>query len=170
MTGDDGHAACRWTCTATPLEIVFMSIQGLTDGGAIPALEAMARFSAARQRLIADNVANLDTPGYRPLDADPKAFQDQIGRAIDARRSDPATVGSGPLTLQNRGPMRQLRSGEVVLDATALNENLMFHDENDRNLERIMQDVAENLLAFRTATELMRNRFRTIDLAIRERF
>jgi hypothetical protein len=30
-----------------------MSMQGLTDGGAIPALEAMARFSAARQRLIA---------------------------------------------------------------------------------------------------------------------
>ena len=60
-----------------------MSLQGLTDGGAIPALEAMARFSAARQRLIADNVANLDTPGYRPLDADPKAFQEQIGRAIE---------------------------------------------------------------------------------------
>ncbi|MDG2031670.1 MAG: flagellar basal body protein [Phycisphaerales bacterium] len=147
-----------------------MSIQGLTDGGAIPALEAMARFSAARQRLIADNVANLDTPGYQPLDADPKAFQEQIGRAIDARRSDPVAAGSGPLTLQNRGPMRQLRGGEVVLDAAALNENLMFHDKNDRNLERIMQDVAENLLAFRAATELMRNRFRTIDLAIRERF
>jgi flagellar basal-body rod protein FlgB len=147
-----------------------MSIQGLTDGGAIPALEAMARFSAARQRLIADNVANLDTPGYQPLDADPKAFQEQIGRAIDARRSDPVAAGSGPLTLQNRGPMRQLRDGEVVLDPSALNENLMFHDKNDRNLERIMQDVAENLLAFRAATELMRNRFRTIDLAIRERF
>ena len=147
-----------------------MSIQGLTDGGAIPALEAMARFSAARQRLIADNVANLDTPGYQPLDADPKAFQAQIGRAIDARRADPVAAGSGPLTLQNRGPMRQLSGGEVVLDAAALNENLMFHDKNDRNLERIMQDVAENLLAFRAATELMRNRFRTIDLAIRERF
>ena len=52
-----------------------MSINGLTDGGALPAIEAMARFTAARQRLIASNVANLDTPGYTPLDADPKAFQ-----------------------------------------------------------------------------------------------
>ena len=146
-----------------------MSLQGLTDGGAIPALEAMARFSAARQRLIADNVANLDTPGYRPLDADPKAFQEQIGRAIDARRSNSEAVGSGPLTLQNRGPMRQLRDGEVVLDPAALNENLMFHDKNDRNLERIMQDVSENLLAFKAATQLMRNRFRMIEMAISER-
>ena len=28
-----------------------MSINGLTDGGALPAIEAMARFTAARQRL-----------------------------------------------------------------------------------------------------------------------
>jgi flagellar basal-body rod protein FlgB len=147
-----------------------MSMQGLTDGGAIPALEAMARFSAARQRLIADNVANLDTPGFTPLDADPKAFQAQMGKAIDARREDVARGGGGALQVGGRGPMRQLPGGEVVLDPSALNENILFHDKNDRNLERIMQDVAENLLAFRAATELMRNRFRTIDLAIRERF
>lgn len=147
-----------------------MSIQGLTDGGALPALEAMARFSAARQRLIADNVANLDTPNYKPLDADPKAFQAQIGRAIDHRRQHVGATGSGPLPLPKSGPLRQGADGQVVLDPASLNENLLFHDRNDRNLERIMQDVAENLLAFRAATELMRNRFRTIDLAIRERF
>ena len=147
-----------------------MSIQGLTDGGAIPALEAMARFTAARQRLIADNVANLDTPGYRPLDADPKAFQAQMRRAIDGRREEAGTGGSGPLEVGDRGPLQQLPGGEVALNPQALKENLLFHDGNDRNLERIMQDVAENLLAFRAATELMRNRFRTIDLAIRERF
>ena len=147
-----------------------MSIQGLTDGGALPALEAMARFSAARQRLIADNVANIDTPGYKPLDADPKAFQAQVGEAIDRRRSQVGPTGSGPLQLGARGPLKARADGQVMLDPSALNENLLFHDRNDRNLERIMQDVAENLLSFRAATELMRNRFRTIDLAIRERF
>ena len=146
-----------------------MSIQGLTDGGAIPALEAMARFSAARPRLIADNVANLDTPGFQPLDVDPQAFQAQIGQAIDARRTQSGGVDSGPLALQNRGPMRQLQNGEMVLDPSALGENLMFHDKNDRNLERIMQDVSENLLAFKAATQLMRNRFRMIEMAISER-
>ena len=67
-----------------------MGINGLTDGGALPAIEAMARFTAARQRLIANNVANLDTPGFSPMDADPEAFQAQIGRAIDARRDNDA--------------------------------------------------------------------------------
>jgi flagellar basal-body rod protein FlgB len=147
-----------------------MSIQGLTDGGAFPALEAMVRFTAARQRVIANNVANMDTPGFKPVDADPKAFQAQIAEAIDHRRSELGPQAAGPLTLGARGPMKQLAGGRIVLDPTALHENLLFHDRNDRNLERIMQDVAENLLAFRSATELLRNRFRTIELAIRERF
>lgn len=147
-----------------------MSIKGLTDGGALPALEAMARFTAARQRLIANNVANINTPGFQPVDADPKAFQAQIARAIDSRRTEVGQQGSGPLALGSNGPLKQMQDGRVVLNPGALHENLMFHDGNDRNLERVMQDVAENLLSFRAATELMRNRFRTIELAIRERF
>jgi flagellar basal-body rod protein FlgB len=147
-----------------------MSIQGLTDGGAMPALEAMARFTAARQRLIANNVANMDTPGFKPIDADPKAFQKQIADAIDQRRTGFGMQGTGPLELGSRGPMKQLSDGRIVLDPSALTENVLFHDRNDRNLERIMQDVSENLLAFRIATELLRNRFHTIELAIRERF
>ena len=146
-----------------------MSIQGLTDGGAIPALEAMARFSAARQRLIADNVANIDTPGFTPMDADPKAFQAQMRQAIDARREDSPAGLHGALEVSGRGPMQQLPGGEVVLDPEALHENLLFHDRNDRNLERIMQDVSENLLAFQAATQLLRNRFRMIEMAISER-
>ncbi|MEC8558885.1 MAG: flagellar basal body protein [Planctomycetota bacterium] len=146
-----------------------MSINGLTDGGALPAIEAMARFTAARQRLIASNVANLDTPGYTPLDADPKACQAQMRRAIDERRSGAAGPASGPLSLEGGGPLQGGSDGRVTLDPAELRENLLFHDRNDRNLERIMQDVSENLLAFQTATQLLRNRFRMIELAISER-
>ena len=146
-----------------------MSINGLTDGGALPAIEAMARFTAARQRLIASNVANLDTPGFTPLDADPEAFQAQMRRAIDARRADAPGAAHGPLALDGRGPLTADSDGRLTLDPSELRENLLFHDRNDRNLERIMQDVSENLLAFQTATQLLRNRFRTIELAISER-
>jgi flagellar basal-body rod protein FlgB len=146
-----------------------MAIQGITDGGAIPALEAMVQFSGMRQRLIANNVANLDTPGYTPVDADPRAFQAQIARALETASSGGGSKGNG-LPLDSRGPLMRRADGSVGLNPSASHENLLFHDGNDRNLERIMQEVSENLLAFRTATELLRNRFRTIDLAIRERF
>ena len=110
----------------------------------------------------------MDTPGYTPMDADPKAFQAQIARAIDARRADGGGA-QGALEISGQGPLTQARDGRVVLDPSALRENLMFHDKNDRNLERIMQDVSENLLAFKAATQLMRNRFRMIEMAISER-
>jgi len=147
-----------------------MTINGLTDGGALPALEAMARFTAARQRLIANNVANMGTPGFKPVDADPRAFQAQMAEAIEGRREAVGPGGHGPLELGSHGPLKQLPDGHMVLDPAALHENLLFHDRNDRNLERIMQDVSENLLAFQAATELLRNRFQMIELAIRERF
>jgi flagellar basal body rod protein FlgB len=57
----------------------------------------------------------------------------------------------------------------MTLNPAELRENLLFHDRNDRNLERIMQDVSENLLAFQAATQLLRNRFRMIEMAISER-
>ncbi|MAJ47857.1 MAG: hypothetical protein CBC35_11425 [Planctomycetes bacterium TMED75] len=146
-----------------------MSINGLTDGGALPAIEALAKFTAARQRLIANNVANLDTPGFTPLDADPVAFQAQMARAIDGRRDQAAGATSGPLVLGSRGPLSAGRDGSMALNPAELRENLLFHDRNDRNLERIMQDVSENLLAFQAATQLLRNRFRMIEMAISER-
>ena len=146
-----------------------MSINGLTDGGALPAIEALAKFTAARQRLIANNVANLDTPGFTPLDADPAAFQAQMARAIDSRREQAPGASSGPLVLGSRGPLSAGKDGSMALNPAELRENLLFHDRNDRNLERIMQDVSENLLAFQAATQLLRNRFRMIEMAISER-
>jgi flagellar basal body rod protein FlgB len=45
----------------------------------------------------------------------------------------------------------------------------MFHDGNDRSMERLMQRLAENVYAFRTASQLLRNQFELINAAIRER-
>ena len=47
-----------------------------------------------------------------------------------------------------------------------LGANILFHDGNDRDLERTMQDLVENFLTFRVATELMRSRFDLINSAI----
>jgi len=45
----------------------------------------------------------------------------------------------------------------------------MFHDQNDRDLERTMQDLAENVMVYRQANELLRSRFQMLQMVIRER-
>ena len=48
-----------------------MFLENLTNRGAMPALEATLAYAESRHRMLAENVANWQTPGYkaRQLDA-----------------------------------------------------------------------------------------------------
>ena len=48
-----------------------MFISTITDRGAKPALIKTMSFTEARLRMIAENVANMETPGYRAKRLDP---------------------------------------------------------------------------------------------------
>ena len=64
-------------------------------GKAIPQLEASLRFREARQAVLAANVANIDTPGYRSADL---KFADALGAAaVRLARSHPTHLaGASP--------------------------------------------------------------------------
>ena len=142
-------------------------ISGIFDGGAMPVLERMVQFTSARHGVIANNIANLSTPHFRPKDLSVEKFQKQLRRAIDQRRAT-ATPSTGELRLTDT---RDFRFYADRLDATpeALDENIMFHDRNNRDLERIMQDLAENSMAHNASMELLRNEFNLLEMAISER-
>jgi flagellar basal body rod protein FlgB len=53
---------------------------------------------------------------------------------------------------------------------SATNDNILFHDQNNRDLERTMQRLAENTLTHNAAIELLRSEFDMMRTAIRERF
>ena len=125
-------------------------IDGVTNADAIPVLERLVQFAGRRHRLIVHNIANLDTPGYRPVDLSVGDFQKQLAEAVDERRA-----GRKPAPIE--------------LQPEPKAANILFHDGNDRDLERTMQDLVENFLTFRVANELMRSRFDLINAAIRER-
>ena len=56
-------------------------IDGVTNAGAIPALERLMQFAGGRHRLIVHNIANLDTPGFQPRDV-------SVERSTRRRRAD----------------------------------------------------------------------------------
>jgi len=142
-------------------------ISGIFNSGALPVLERMVQFTSQRQKLLAHDVANLSTPYFKPEDVDPKGFQAALGEAIDRRR---ATVhpNTGPLKLEDTRALR-FREGGMEMRPRAMNEGVLFHDQNNHDLERLMQDVAENAMAHNMAVELMRSEYSVIQSAIRER-
>ncbi len=142
-------------------------IHGLFQHGAMPAVERLVQFTGQRHQVLAHNIANLSTPHFRPRDLDPAAFQMELGRAIDQRRQQ-ATPLDGPLKLRDT---RQLKfhGDRIEATPTPTDRNVLFHDRNNRDLERIMQDLAENTLAHNTGIELLRSEFNLLETAIRER-
>lgn len=141
-------------------------ISELAHSGALPTLERLVQFTEARQGVLAHNIANLSTAGFRPKDLDVDAFRKTLGKAIDKRRND-GHPHFRPLPLSDTN---QLTFHASRLDATAepLDENVMFHDGNNRDLDRLMQDVAENQLAHDFGIAMLRNQFEQLRVAIRE--
>lgn len=138
----------------------------LANSGAMPALERMLRFTAARQKLITHNIANLDTPDFVPLDVSPKSFQAALRKAVEARRSEGR---QGDLPAIASPEVQELASGELLLRPGTPSGNVLYHDRNNRDLEKMMQDLAENGLAFRAASDLIRREMDILRVAISQR-
>ena len=135
--------------------------------GSMPVLERMVEFTGARQELIAHNIANLSTPYFKPTDLDPVKFQSQLRDAMDQRSRKPNAMRRS-LELGSTDQVRVSR-GRIQFRPQRKNENILFHDQNNRDMERTMQDLVENAMAHRTSVELLKSQFDLLRTAIRER-
>ena len=142
-------------------------IKGMFSYGSMPVLERMVEFTGARQELIAHNIANLSTPYYKPTDLDPAKFQSQLRDALEHRSRKPN--GMRRELEMGRSSQARMHRGRMQFTPEQTNENILFHDQNNRDVERTMQDLVENALAHRTSVELLKSQFDLLRTAIRER-
>lgn len=142
-----------------------MLISDITSSGALPSLEATLRFASERQRLIAGNIANIDTPDYLQKDVSPAHFQRTLAKAVDEHRRK---GNLGPISLKSDEVATQ-PDGSLTLTPRSPSGNILFHDRNNRDLEQLMAAQAENAGVYRTAVELVRTRYDLLKVAISER-
>ncbi len=142
-------------------------IDGLNNADVLPLLERVMQFAGQRHRLIVNNIANLNTPGFRPMDVSVDEFQQQLGEAVDARRENHGPFG-GALELEESEQVSFTKDGPILHPQAAAN-SILFHDGSEKNIERSMQDLVENFSTFRLAADLLRNRVQLLETAIRGR-
>src|SRR5438477_8977874 len=118
-----------------------MFIERLLNEGNAPLLEQMLRFTAERHRLLAENVANIDTPLYRQKDLSTEKFQAQLRERMEQR----ATAPPGSVAFDN-----------VEMESESPTRNILFHDGNNRSIEQLMSDSAKNALMHNMIVELLR--------------
>jgi flagellar basal-body rod protein FlgB len=93
---------------------------------------------SARQKLVARNIANADTPGYKTQDVD---FRSELARAADAERN-PSIIEPDGLATKNDG--------------------------NNVSLDREARMLAENAIRFDIATQILRAKIHQLKQAIHE--
>jgi flagellar basal-body rod protein FlgB len=106
-------------------------------------LEHYMDLLATRQKLVASNIANADTPGYKTKDIDFQTeFQNLIGIAEGSRHNAPHLIDAPGLQVKNDG--------------------------NNVSMDREARLLAENALRFNLATNLLRSQIRSLRSAIQE--
>jgi len=118
--------------------------------------EALSRFldvDVARYKLVATNLANIDTPGYQTRDLD---FRTELRRAsAEASGVEPTGNDQGHLSTASFQPVARRVHGLIERP-----------DGNNVSVERESLLLAEAQMKFNLGIQLLKDQFHTISLAI----
>jgi flagellar basal-body rod protein FlgB len=131
-----------------------MFIERLLNQGNAPLLEQVLKFTAARHRLIAENVVNISTPNYRQKDLSVDKFQAMLQRRVSDR--DDAPPGS-------------VGFSDIQADVESPTTGMLFHDGGNRSMEQLVTDQAKNAMMHNLVVELLRKQYSALDMALKER-
>ncbi|MFZ4573322.1 MAG: flagellar basal body rod protein FlgB [Phycisphaerales bacterium] len=146
-----------------------MLIRDVMNSGARPALAETMHFAAERHRQIVHNIANLDTPNFQPKDLSVKDFRSALRAAVVARRAEASGSDTGAFTPPRTKEWNHRGDGTIEVEPRTPSQNILYHDRNNRDLERLMQDLSENGLQFRFAADVMRQQGELLRAAISQR-
>ena len=129
----------------------------LFDKGTAPALLRSLDASMLRSRTIANNIANVNTPGYRRVEV---SFEDELRRALDktrlkGKRTDDKHFDIGRKNLANVRP-----------HAYRPNDPTLASGVNNVDIDMEMAKLAENQLMFNYGIRFLRGGYRKLDAAI----
>jgi flagellar basal-body rod protein FlgB len=130
-----------------------MYLDRLMNQGAVPVLEQFAQFTDARQNVLGEDIANVDTPNYVQKDMSLDQFQQVLSERVQQENS--AAPGS-------------VRFDDISTDIQNPANGILFHDGNNRSMEQLMSEQAKNALMHNLAIELLKNQYSQLETAIRE--
>ena len=91
LSAHERQAARHAACLTSARQGSRRCLTSMFDNSTLPMLEQVVNFTQARHGVLAGNIANLDTPGYRARDLSPQEFQERLkdgdrGAARSGRR------------------------------------------------------------------------------------
>jgi len=146
----------------------------------LPLLERLAVFTERRHEVLAGNVANISTPGYRPRDLPVEAFQAALRRALQPTPADRAAPALGASPTEAASLAEALGTALGEAQASPFDRDLLrarerpgpetrFHDGAERNLERELLELTKNSIRQSLAMDLLVSQYNQLQMVIGER-
>lgn len=134
----------------------------ITDIPILQMLRTRLQWSQERQRVLAENVANSDTPSYRARDLAPPKFEAPSQLA-------PTTVSSVSLTRTENGHIAASGSNSTGFRLETKGNYEVRPTGNAVNLEDEMMKVAANQMDYQAATALYTRSLNLLKTALGKR-
>ena len=146
-------------------------LSSLFNSSTVPVLEQVVNFTEARHGVLAGNIANIDTPGYKTRDISPVQFQKRLKEAVEHRReAAQSPTYAINASLAGRSPSTGSVTGYDGMDKVRESvKSILYHDGSDVSIEKQVAEISKNQAQHNLAVSLMTAQFRLLRAAITER-
>lgn len=142
-------------------------LSSMFESSTVPLLEQVVNFTQARHGVLAGNIANIDTPGYKSRDLSVDAFQSRLKEAVEAQHQ---AAESPTYALNAKLAGRPTGSGKENWDRVReTSQDMLFHDNHDVSLETQVTEISKNRSQHNLALSIMNAQFRLLRAAVTER-
>lgn len=121
----------------------------------VTTLENALNYSSLKQKVISQNIANVDTPNYKAKSVSFKAeLENALVKSFEAKRTDVRHY--------------EFKSRNSVFPGVVVKGNHNYNENgNSVDLDKEMADLAKNQIYFNALTERMNGKLNTLQSVIR---
>ena len=129
------------------------------NGEVITALSRQLDAAALNQRVIANNVANVNTPGFKKSKV---SFAEELKRALDSK--SPMLLTTSPRHMGGALKINEVRPAVVQERATT-----MVYSQNNVDIDEEMVNLAANTILYEFGSDVISGKFGTLGYVIKGR-
>jgi flagellar basal-body rod protein FlgB len=143
-------------------------LPSMLSNGVSSALEETIAFAERRHSILAGNLANMDTPGYKTRDLSVSDFQESLQQMLVAERAPPSPLSPGEAVPHSPGGKGSpsIAREQAIQEVRDASTQILYHDGSNDNLETQITEIAKNQTMHSTAIAILKSQYRTLQMAI----
>lgn len=123
--------------------------------GSFQTLENSLKYASAKNRTISNNIANVDTPGYKAKDVEFKnVLNDELQSSVGAKHTHPKHLSFNPL------------NADTSLHTVSRQNTEYNHNGNNVDIDKEMAELAKNQINYQALVDRINGKFSSLKTVI----